>query len=534
MADSKFTRAMGAAAQGFFQMSNFMGQQKQSAMQQELHQAQMSQIETPEQRSQRRRADLLWEQENIVGGVGGRRGGAGGGAVNPRERIAILGDIRKSFEADGIMLNPDTDMHPETVTEMIDLYSQGLEGQAIMHGLAGYYRKQLSPEYMEWVSSLPSGVGSSEAGPVENVRADAMEQIDNMLNNLAYNKSSLSEAQQMIHSFKLDMANKYTEIPSRTDYLAPLSAIGKKSTEALTGVIGGVAGSLPAAPGAIHPRTMTPYDRLHQVSLPPGAGHVTVPSLPYSGGGIAGAAASLFGSQTYKNQPPQAVDEQRTDMEIEKELAILDAQSQSLAPESFKSPAVSMMEQGNQARAFGRGLADRPTTEVGNIRLVDDSPEAISKLKELHKQTVAPEQQTRIKAFVLDGLKKRGITHPISLAMAMASMERESAFSPYNVGDDGDARGLFQWNYGTRRESAPPVTGNLLKDIDNQLDYFVYELSVPEYSFTKNTLAAPDSIEDAAAAMKHYEKYDDSKGETKHRIAAGERWLKQIIMQGTN
>jgi len=230
-----------------------------------------------------------------------------------------------------------------------------------------------------------------------------------------------------------------------------------------------------------------------------------------------------------------------------------------LTPEALKSPAMSMMEQGNKASSIGRSLGKAQWEKSGkefkaaleaageaaedekalaawnaqraqtDLRMIDDSPEAIARFKELHKQTTAPEQQTRIKAYILDGLKKRGIKHPISLAMAMASVERESSFSPYSVGDSGDARGLFQWNYGTRREAAPPVSGSLFEDIDNQLDYFVYELSIPEYAPTSKVLDSPDSVEQAAEAMKHYEKYDDTKGETAHRIKAADRWLKEII-----
>jgi len=81
MPNSKFARAIQAGAQGFFQMSGFMSQQKQSAMQQEMTQMQMDNYESPEQRRQSQQEQFLWEQ--------GQREGI---TERERERVRAITD----------------------------------------------------------------------------------------------------------------------------------------------------------------------------------------------------------------------------------------------------------------------------------------------------------------------------------------------------------------------------------------------------------------------------------------------------------
>ena len=550
MPNSKFARAIQAGAQGFFQMSNFLNQQKQSAMQQELHQAQMdryNQMESPQ--ASRDRAFGYWKDPQYVNDangnpiamlgpegdlVGGGRGGSSGmggfgggsGSGKPTDNIKVLEDIRQSLASEGININPATDLYPEDETAAMQLYNSGYVGEAISHALAGYYRKKLSPEYSEWVTSLPltRELGEGVAGPTENPRAEAVQGIDNLLLNMAHDKASLDSVKQAIHSYKLALADRNTEIPVKPNVLAPLL----KGASVFGRLVNPRQGDEP----------VRPFDPIKWYISNSNIGRFVNPRQ--SGGRAQQESSEQPQAQIPDSQTP-AIDYERQQMLQNQALYPMSPQNEGmpLAPESFKSPAMSMMEQGNQGSSFGRRLAvdvkGRANEESAqrwqqaqtDLRMIDDSPEAIARFKDLHKQTVAPEQQRRIKAHIISKFEELGVPD-IAIAGIMATIEHESKFSPYAVGDDGNARGLFQWNWGSRREAAPPITGSLLQDIDNQIKYFMLELSIPEYSKTKSAIASADSIESVMAGMEHFENYNNKSDRTPARTATANKWLTQL------
>jgi hypothetical protein len=137
--------------------------------------------------------------------------------------------------------------------------------------------------------------------------------------------------------------------------------------------------------------------------------------------------------------------------------------------------------------------------------------------------TTANEPTTRkeTEALLESEMRKRGY-NDYAIAAAKAHAFHESGFDPggFNPNDKGSAaEGIFQWN--DRRQSM--INYGAQGSASKQIDFFFHELNTTE-SRANNMLRNATSIEQANLAMKAYERYDDSQGETAKRLATAKQF----------
>lgn len=107
-------------------------------------------------------------------------------------------------------------------------------------------------------------------------------------------------------------------------------------------------------------------------------------------------------------------------------------------------------------------------------------------------------------AFLISELIRRGFKD-VQIAAVMGSARQESSLNPAAREKGGTGLGLFQWSY-NRRKDVPALTGNFQTDARRQLDLFMKELTTTEQE-AGNRLKNATTLEQAAAAMKKYERY---------------------------
>ena len=107
-------------------------------------------------------------------------------------------------------------------------------------------------------------------------------------------------------------------------------------------------------------------------------------------------------------------------------------------------------------------------------------------------------------AFLISELIRRGFKD-VQVAAIMGSARQESGLDPSRRERGGTGLGLFQWSY-DRRKDVPALTGNFQTDARRQLDLFQKELATSE-RVAGAMLKSATTLQDAAAAMKQFERY---------------------------
>lgn len=127
---------------------------------------------------------------------------------------------------------------------------------------------------------------------------------------------------------------------------------------------------------------------------------------------------------------------------------------------------------------------------------------------------------------------QKGLT-PAQSAGMVANEERESSFNPGDVGDGGQARGIYQW-HPDRRAAILRGTGIDVateRDHQKQLEAAYWELTQGgEQSAWKRIQQAPDATSAAEQASKYYLRPADREGEAMRRGALANR-LDQLRRQ---
>lgn len=106
--------------------------------------------------------------------------------------------------------------------------------------------------------------------------------------------------------------------------------------------------------------------------------------------------------------------------------------------------------------------------------------------------------------FLISELIRRGFKD-VQVAAIMGSARQESSLDPSRRERGGTGLGLFQWSY-DRRKDVPALTGNFQTDARKQLDLFQKELATSE-RVAGAMLKSATTLQDAAAAMKQFERY---------------------------
>lgn len=128
-------------------------------------------------------------------------------------------------------------------------------------------------------------------------------------------------------------------------------------------------------------------------------------------------------------------------------------------------------------------------------------------------------------AYAMQWMQKHGYSLPAAAAMVGGGTQ-ESGLDPNAVGDNGSAKGTFQWR-GDRLaglQSFAQASGQDPNSIDTQLGYMDHELNTTELK-AGNALRAATTVPDAAKAAIAYER---PQGWTPATPEAGSGWANRL------
>jgi hypothetical protein len=127
------------------------------------------------------------------------------------------------------------------------------------------------------------------------------------------------------------------------------------------------------------------------------------------------------------------------------------------------------------------------------------------------------------KGLVHNELMSHGFSK-VQCAAILGCFQQESNFDPeIHESHGGPGVGLAQWSNGSRKANMPKPTGNIAKDIHDQINYFVHELETTEKK-AGNELRSATTLAQAMKGMKDYERF----GTAGSREQYAEEILKQL------
>jgi Phage tail lysozyme len=146
------------------------------------------------------------------------------------------------------------------------------------------------------------------------------------------------------------------------------------------------------------------------------------------------------------------------------------------------------------------------------------------------------------KEIVLRHLQQKYSFNKHQVAAVMASVQHESNFQLDARGDAGTAFGLFQWRFDRDAGRKQFIAARSGQDrVTAEVDYAMHEMGIlrddgsnrtgPKFGSEKkagNSLKSAQSVSDAINAMKQFERYNDSRGETGRRLQTAQKFFGSI------
>jgi lysophospholipase L1-like esterase len=146
------------------------------------------------------------------------------------------------------------------------------------------------------------------------------------------------------------------------------------------------------------------------------------------------------------------------------------------------------------------------------------------------------------KEIVLRHLQQKYSFNKNQIAAVMASVQHESNFQLDAKGDAGTAFGLFQWRFDRDTGRKQFIAARSGQDrVTAEVDYAMHEMGIlrddgsnrtgPKFGSEKkagNSLRNARSVADAINAMKQFERYNDSRGETGRRLKTAQNYFGSI------